>query len=48
MARFQTVTTRAGTFELAMKAGLGAGPLLVTIMGDPAIRLGYHYGKQMV
>jgi class 3 adenylate cyclase/tetratricopeptide (TPR) repeat protein len=41
MARFQTVTTRAGTFELAMKAGVGAGPLLVTIMGDPAIRLGY-------
>jgi class 3 adenylate cyclase/tetratricopeptide (TPR) repeat protein len=41
MARFQTINTRAGTFELAMKAGLGAGPLLVTIMGDPAIRLGY-------
>jgi class 3 adenylate cyclase/tetratricopeptide (TPR) repeat protein len=41
MARFQTINTRAGTFELAMKAGVGAGPLLVTIMGDPAIRLGY-------
>ena len=41
MARFQTIVTRAGTFELAMKAGLAAGPLLVTIMGDPAIRLGY-------
>jgi class 3 adenylate cyclase/tetratricopeptide (TPR) repeat protein len=41
MARFQTVNTRAGTFELAMKAGLATGPLLVTIMGDPAIRLGY-------
>ncbi|HEY6710522.1 MAG TPA: tetratricopeptide repeat protein [Actinomycetota bacterium] len=40
MARFQTVVTRAGGFELAMKAGLAAGPLLVTIMGDPAIRLG--------
>ena len=41
MARFQTIVTRAGTFELAMKAGLAAGPLLVTIMGDQAIRLGY-------
>jgi class 3 adenylate cyclase/predicted ATPase len=41
MARFQRIATRVGTFELAMKAGLGAGPLLVTIMGDPAIRLGY-------
>jgi class 3 adenylate cyclase/predicted ATPase len=41
MARFQTIVTRAGTFNLAMKAGLAAGPLLVTIMGDPAIRLGY-------
>ncbi|MFL6187896.1 MAG: adenylate/guanylate cyclase domain-containing protein, partial [Actinomycetes bacterium] len=41
MARFQAVNTRAGTFDLAMKAGLGAGPLLVSIMGDPAIRLGY-------
>jgi class 3 adenylate cyclase len=41
MARFQAINTRAGTFELAMKAGLAAGPLLVTIMGDPAIRLGY-------
>ena len=40
MARFQTVVTRAGSFELAMKAGLAAGPLLITIMGDPAIRLG--------
>jgi class 3 adenylate cyclase/tetratricopeptide (TPR) repeat protein len=41
MARFQTIVTRAGTFELAMKAGLAAGPLLVTILGDPVIRLGY-------
>jgi class 3 adenylate cyclase/tetratricopeptide (TPR) repeat protein len=41
MARFQNLNTRAGTFGLAMKAGLGAGPLLGTIMGDPAIRLGY-------
>jgi class 3 adenylate cyclase/predicted ATPase len=41
MAHFQTIATRAGTFGLAMKAGLAAGPLLVNIMGDPAIRLGY-------
>jgi class 3 adenylate cyclase/predicted ATPase len=41
MARLQSITTRAGNFELAMKAGLAAGPLLVTIMGDPVIRLGY-------
>ncbi len=41
MARFQTVDTGAGTFGLAMKAGLAAGPLLLTIMGDPAIRLQY-------
>ena len=41
MARFQTIVTRDGTFELAMKAGLAAGPLLVSIVGDPAIRLGY-------
>jgi class 3 adenylate cyclase/tetratricopeptide (TPR) repeat protein len=41
MARFQRIVTRPCTFELAMKAGLAAGPLLVTIMGDPAIRLGY-------
>jgi predicted ATPase/class 3 adenylate cyclase len=41
MARFQTVDTRAGTFGLAMKAGLAAGQLLFTIMGDQAIRLQY-------
>jgi class 3 adenylate cyclase/tetratricopeptide (TPR) repeat protein len=41
MARFQIINTRAGTFELAMKAGLAAGPLMASIMGDPAIRLGY-------
>ena len=41
MAGFQTIVTRAGTFGLAMKAGLAAGPLLSTVMGDPAIRLCY-------
>jgi predicted ATPase/class 3 adenylate cyclase len=38
-ASFQAVTTRAGTFGLAMKAGLAAGPLLHAIIGEPAIRL---------
>jgi class 3 adenylate cyclase/tetratricopeptide (TPR) repeat protein len=38
-ASFQAVATRAGTFGLAMKAGLAAGPLLLAIVGEPAIRL---------
>jgi predicted ATPase/class 3 adenylate cyclase len=41
MAGFQTIVTRAGTFGLAMKAGLAAGPLVSTVMGDPAIRVCY-------
>jgi predicted ATPase/class 3 adenylate cyclase len=40
-ARFQTIATRAGSFGLAMKVGVGAGPLLRGIVGDPAIRLAY-------
>lgn len=36
---FRTVVTRAGTFGLRMKAGLGAGPVSLTIIGDPTIRL---------
>jgi class 3 adenylate cyclase/tetratricopeptide (TPR) repeat protein len=36
---FQAVATRAGTFPLAMRAGLGAGRTLVAVVGDPAIRL---------
>ena len=40
MVRFQPVATRAGSFRLTMKVGLAAGPLLQTIMGDPAIRVG--------
>ena len=44
MAGFQAVGTRAGTFGLAMKAGLGAGPLVSTVMGDPAIRVCYVLG----
>jgi predicted ATPase/class 3 adenylate cyclase len=38
-ASFQAVATRAGTFGLAMKAGLAAGPLLHAIVGEPAVRL---------
>ena len=33
--------TEAGTFRLAMKVGLAAGPLLQTVMGDPTVRLGH-------
>ena len=40
MARFQPVPTRAGPFQLTMKVGLAAGPLLQTVMGDPAVRVG--------
>jgi class 3 adenylate cyclase/tetratricopeptide (TPR) repeat protein len=39
MSGFQGYATSAGTFGLAMKVGIAAGPLLLTIMGDPAIRL---------
>jgi predicted ATPase/class 3 adenylate cyclase len=41
MARFQPVVTQAGPFRLAMKVGLAAGPLLQTVMGDVAVRLGF-------
>jgi class 3 adenylate cyclase/tetratricopeptide (TPR) repeat protein len=37
--RFQAVGTRAGTFSLGMRAGLGAGRVLVGVVGDPATRL---------
>jgi class 3 adenylate cyclase/tetratricopeptide (TPR) repeat protein len=46
MTSFRAVVTRAGTFGLAMKAGLGDGRLLLTIMGDPAIRLQYVLAGQ--
>jgi class 3 adenylate cyclase/tetratricopeptide (TPR) repeat protein len=41
MAMFQAVDTRAGTFRLAMRAGLAAGSVLGTIVGDPEARLEY-------
>jgi class 3 adenylate cyclase/tetratricopeptide (TPR) repeat protein len=37
--RFQAMTTRAGTFPLAMRVGLGAGRVLAAVVGDPATRL---------
>jgi len=46
MAGFEVVETRAGRFGLAMRAGLAAGPVLPTIMGDPAIRLEYVLAGQ--
>ena len=33
------MTTRAGNFRLEIKLGLAAGPVLATIVGDPATRL---------
>ena len=39
MADYQAIQTQAGTFSLAMKAGLAAGPLLCTTVGHSALRL---------
>jgi len=36
---FRDVPTAAGTFTLAMRAGLGAGGVLLAVVGDPATRL---------
>jgi class 3 adenylate cyclase/tetratricopeptide (TPR) repeat protein len=41
MAGFQAVGTEAGVFRIAMRAGLAMGPVLGTIVGDPAARLEY-------
>jgi class 3 adenylate cyclase/tetratricopeptide (TPR) repeat protein len=41
MDNFQAIGTEAGIFRLAMRAGLAMGPVLGTIVGDPAIRLEY-------
>jgi len=40
MDRFQPVATQAGPFHVEMKVGVGAGPLLQTVMGDADHRLG--------
>jgi predicted ATPase/class 3 adenylate cyclase len=41
MGGFQALSTQAGVFRLAMRAGLAMGPVLGTIVGDPAVRLEY-------
>src|SRR5436190_1828646 len=39
MGEFRAVATRAGTFTLAMRAGIGAGRALLAVVGEPAVRL---------
>src|SRR5581483_12019922 len=41
MDRYAAIATSAGTFGLAMKAGLALGPIFCTTVGDPAARLEY-------
>lgn len=39
MRRFADVETSAGAFTLSMRMGVGLGPLLCVVVGDPAVRL---------
>ncbi|MBX0326942.1 tetratricopeptide repeat protein [Oscillochloris sp. ZM17-4] len=39
MVPYQGIETRAGTFSLAIKIGMAVGPVLVTVVGDPEVRL---------
>ncbi len=39
MGELRAVTTRAGTFTLAMRAGVGAGRVLLAVVGDQEVRL---------
>jgi class 3 adenylate cyclase/tetratricopeptide (TPR) repeat protein len=39
MPQYAAIQTSAGTFGLAMKAGLAVGPVLTLLVGDPAVRL---------
>ena len=41
MSDYKAIPTSAGLFELAMKAGLAAGTLFTTVVGDPEVRLEY-------
>jgi class 3 adenylate cyclase/predicted ATPase len=41
MPRYESIVTRAGEFNLAMKAGLALGPVLCVTVGDPEVRLEY-------
>jgi class 3 adenylate cyclase len=36
---YRNIATRAGQFSLEIKIGLAAGPVLSTVVGDPAVRL---------
>ncbi|MBA2274259.1 MAG: tetratricopeptide repeat protein [Actinobacteria bacterium] len=39
MRSYRTIPTHAGVFSLSIKAGLAAGPVLSTVVGDPHLRL---------
>jgi class 3 adenylate cyclase len=41
MGRYAVIDSSAGTFSLAMKAGLALGPVLCTTIGDPQTQLEY-------
>jgi class 3 adenylate cyclase/tetratricopeptide (TPR) repeat protein len=41
MHRYEAILTSAGTFKLAMKAGLAMGPVFCATAGDLAVRLEY-------
>ncbi len=41
MPRYAAMPTSAGTFRLAMKAGLASGPVFCATVGDPSLRLEY-------
>ncbi|MBI3244728.1 MAG: tetratricopeptide repeat protein [Chloroflexi bacterium] len=41
MSRYAAIPTSAGTFRLAMKAGLASGPVFCATVGDASLRLEY-------
>jgi class 3 adenylate cyclase len=43
MPHYANMRTSAGRFSLAIKIGLAEGPVLWTIIGDPALRLEYVF-----
>lgn len=43
MPRYANMHTSAGKFSLAIKIGLAEGPIVWTIIGDPALRLEYVF-----
>ncbi len=48
MGRYAAIQTSAGTFSLAMKAGLAQGPVMRVIVGDPAIRYEHIIAGQVL